>query len=474
MTADTADLPLLSLVEVSDLIRDRQVSSRQVTEALLGRIERLEPRINAYISVQPEQALAAADAADAALRAGRHLGPLHGVPVAVKDLFATAGGRTTAGSRILGDWTPEEDATAVRKLRDAGAVIVGKTNMDEFAFGGTNENAHYGTTRNPWDTGRSPGGSSGGSGAATAASLAYAALGTDTAASIRNPAHFCGVTGLKPTYGRVSRHGVVPLAWSLDHVGPLARTVEDAAVVLGAIAGHDPRDPSTSSAPAPDFLSRLEDAPSGLRIGVPRRYFWDPIDPEVERIVEDAIDVLRRLGFDVRDTELPFVGAFPAMQAAVLPVEAAAYHLPWMQQRPRDYAPAIFERLLQGIAVSAADFVNAQRARRAAQDAVRDFMRTFDILVTPTVPYTAARLGQSRVALGPVEIEASAARTRNLFPFNALGMPAMSIPCGFDSRGLPVGMQIVGRVFDEAAVLRVGHAYQRETEWRLRRPPDPR
>ena len=472
MTARFTDLPLLSLAEVSDLIQERQVSSREVTEALLDRIQRLEPRINAYISVQPEQALAAADIADAMLRAGRRLGPLQGVPVAVKDLFATAGIKTTAGSKILGDWTPEEDATAVRKLRDVGAVIVGKTNMDEFAFGGTTENAHYGTTHNPWDTTRSPGGSSGGSGAATAASLAYATLGTDTAASIRNPAHFCGVTGLKPTYGRVSRHGVVPLAWSLDHVGPLTRSVQDAAIVLRAIAGHDPRDASTSSAPVPDYVSGLDEAPGGLRVGVPRSYFWDPIDPEVERIVESAIDVLRRLDFDVRDTELPLVGLFAAMQATVLPVEAAAYHHPWMRQRPQDYAPAIFERLLQGGAVRAVDVVNAQRARRLAQAAVQEFMQAFDVLITPTVPYTAARLGQSRVALGPVEIEASAARTRNLFPFNALGLPAMSVPCGFDSKGLPVGMQIVGAAFDEATVLRVGHAYQRETEWSLRRPPD--
>ncbi len=467
------DLPLLSLAEVSRLIRAGDVSSREVTEALLARIDRVQPHINAYISVQPDRVLASADIADALLRAGRQPGPLHGVPVAVKDLFATEDDRTSAGSSILGEWRPGKDSTAVKKLRDAGAVIVGKTNMDEFAFGGTNENLHYGTVHNPWDLGRSAGGSSGGSGAATAASLAYAALGTDTAASIRNPAHFCGVTGLKPTYGRVSRYGVVPLAWSLDHVGPLTRSVEDAAIVLRAIAGHDPHDPSTSPSPVPDYVSRLDDSVDGLRVGVPRTYFWDPIDSEVKRIVEDAIGVLSGLELEVKDTELPFVETFPAMQATVLPAEAAAYHLPWMQHRPHDYAPAIFERLLQGVAVRAVDLVNAQRVRQRTQDAVREFMRSFDVLVTPTVPYTAARLGQSRVDLGGVEIEASAARTRNLFPFNALGMPAMNVPCGFDSRGLPVGVQIVGRAFDEATVLRVGHAFQRATDWHLRCPPDP-
>jgi aspartyl-tRNA(Asn)/glutamyl-tRNA(Gln) amidotransferase subunit A len=470
VTSSSTQLPLLSLAEVSRLIRKRQVSSREVTEALLERIERLEPAVHAFISVLHEQAALEADAADALRRAGRDLGPLHGVPIAVKDLFATRDVRTTAGSKILGESIPAEDSAAVAKLRGAGAIIVGKTNMDEFAFGGTTENAHYGTTHNPWDLERSAGGSSGGSAVATAASMAYGALGTDTAASIRNPAHFCGVTGLKPTYGRVSRYGVVPLAWSLDHVGPFARSVEDASILLSVIAGYDTRDPSTIR----EVMSDNDfGAPLGkLKVGVLRGYFWDPIDPQVETIVERALVTLRDLSLVVEDTELPHAESFPAMQNTVLPGEAAAYHLRWMQERPRDYAPMIFERLVQGAAVSAVDLINAERARRAAQFAVREFMRDFDVLITPTVPYTAARLGQSMIRLGNVEIEASAARTRNLFPFNALGLPAMSIPCGFDSQGLPVGMQIVGRAFDEATVMNVGYAFQRETEWHRRRPPE--
>ncbi|MDP7619315.1 MAG: amidase [Dehalococcoidia bacterium] len=469
----STQLPLLPLVEVSNLIHLGRVSSREVTEILLDRIDRVNPKVHAFISVQDEPALRVADAMDALLRAGHDLGPLHGVPMAVKDLFATKGALTTAGSKILGDWTPNEDATAVARLRSAGAVIVGKTNMDEFAFGGTTENAHHGTTHNPWDLERSAGGSSGGSGAATSASLAYATLGTDTAASIRNPAHFCGITGFKPTYGRVSRFGVVPLAWSLDHVGPLARSVEDAAVVLKAIAGHDPRDSSSSGKPVADYRAEL-DAPLGnLRVAALRGYFWDPIDPEVARIVEDSFAVIRGFGAEVVDIELPHADRFPAMQNTVLPAEASAYHLKWMQDRPGDYSPMIFERLVQGAAVRAVDLVNAERARRLTQSTVEEFMRSFDVLITPTVPYTAALLGQPMVRLGSVEIEASAARTRNLFPFNALGLPAMSIPCGFDSRGLPVGLQIVGRAFEDSTVLRVGHAYQMSTDWHRRIPPEP-
>ncbi len=466
-------LPLLSLVEVSKLIHAGRVSSREVTQALIDRIDRADPKIHAFISVQAEQALAVADAMDALLYAGHDLGPLHGVPMAVKDLFATKGVKTTAGSKILGDWTPDEDATAVARLRGAGAVIVGKTNMDEFAFGGTTENAHHGTTHNPWDLERSAGGSSGGSGAATSASLAYATLGTDTAASVRNPAHFCGITGFKPTYGRVSRFGVVPLAWSLDHVGPLARSVEDAAVALQAIAGHDPRDSSSSARPVTDYLAELSAPLKNLRVAALRGYFWDPIDLEVARTVEDSLAVFRGIGVEVMDIELPYADWFPAMQNTVLPAEAAAYHLNWMQERPGDYAPMIFERLVQGATVRAVDLVNAERARRLAQSAVEEFMRSFDVLITPTVPYTAALLGQSMVRLGSVEIEASAARTRNLFPFNVLGLPAMSVPCGFDSRGLPVGLQIVGRAFEDSTVLRIGHAYQMNTDWHRRTPPEP-
>ena len=464
-------LPTLSLAEVSRRIHAGDVSSREVTEAVLARIARLEPSINAFISVQADQALMEADAADLLLQAGQDLGPLHGVPVAMKDLFATRGVRTTAGSKILADWIPQDDATAVARLRQAGAVIVGKLNMDEFAFGGTTENAHYGTTHNPWDLGRSAGGSSGGSAAATAASMVYAALGTDTAASIRNPAHFCGVTGLKPTYGRVSRHGVVPLAWSLDHVGPFARSAEDAALVLRAIAGRDDRDPSSSRRAVPDYLARAAEPLDRLTIGVLRGYFWEPIDPQVAASVEQAVEVLREFGIVVRDVELPHAETLSALMNTILPAEAGAYHLKWMRDRAGDYGPPILLRLLQGGAITAADFVNAQRVRRVLQRETRDLMRSVDLLISPTVPYTAARFGQVMVPVGDSEMEASTARTRNLFPFNALGLPAMSVPCGFDGQGLPIGMQIIGRAFDEETVVRAGYQYQQTTDWHLRRPP---
>lgn len=467
------DLATLSLAEISRRIHAGEVSSRDVTQVILERIERLNPSINAFITILAEEALHEAGGADHLLKAEHDLGSLHGVPLAVKDLFATRGVRTTAGSKILADWTPEADATAVMRLRQAGAIILGKLNMDEFAFGGTTENAHYGPTRNPWDLERSPGGSSGGSAAAVAASMAYAALGTDTAASVRNPAHFCGIVGFKPTYGRVSLTGVVPLAWSMDHVGPLARTVEDAALVLQAIAGHDPKDGTSSQRPVPDYTAHLDDPIDGLRIGVLRGYFWEPIQPAIDRAVETAIDTLRSLGAQVRNVELPLADdLFPALFNTLLPAEAAAYHQRWLNERPNDYGPAILDRLLPGAAVPAVDYVNAQRARSIIQDETRELMRSVDLLVMPTVPYTAARLGQIMVEVGDGEMEASTARTRNLFPFNVLGLPALSVPCGFDDHGLPIGMQIVGRAFDEETVLRAGHAYQKATDWHTKRPPD--
>ena len=465
------DLATLSLSEVSARIHAREVSCEEVTRALLERIDRLEPVINGYIMVHRETALAQARAADLLLGAGVDHGPLHGVPIAIKDLYAERGIPSSAGSHILADWRPEADSTAVHKLRQAGAIIIGRANMDEFAFGGTTENAHYGSTRNPWDQERSSGGSSGGSGAIVAARLAYSALGTDTAASIRNPSHFNGVSGIKPTFGRVSRYGVVPLGWSLDHAGPLARSAEDAAMVLTAIAGHDPLDETTGQRPVPDFAAHLDQRVDGLRAGIVRGYFWDPIVQQVAELNEAAYEALRGLGMRVEDVVLEHTDVLPALFNTILPAEAAAYHHKWISEgRGSEYGAAILDRLIPGYAVPAVDYVNAQRARALFENGVRETLRRFDVLVMPTVPYTAARIGQIMVQVGDGEMEAAFARTRNLFPFNLTGMPALSVPCGFDDAGLPAGMQIVANVWDEQTALNVGHAYQQATDWHTRAP----
>ena len=470
MTSPT-DLTALTLSDISARIHAREVSCQEVARAQLDRIARLEPTVNGYVAVHEERALAQARAADALLAAGVDHGPLHGVPIAVKDLYAERGIPSSAGSSILADWEPDEDSTAVYKLRQAGAIIIGRANMDEFAFGGTTENTHYGVTHNPWDVERSSGGSSGGSGAIVAARMAYAALGTDTAASIRNPSHFNGVTGIKPSFGRVSRSGVVPLAWTLDHAGPLARSVEDAALVLSAISGHDTKDETSSRRPVPDYAANLAVDVGRLRAGIVRGYFWEPIVPEVADLNEQAYDVLRGLGMQLEDITLDQTDVLPALFATILPAEAAAYHHRWIREgRGGEYGYAILDRLIPGYAIPAMDYVNAQRARALWDESVRRALRTYDVLVMPTVPYTAAKIGQIMVQVGDGEEEASFLRTRNLFPFNLTGMPALSVPIGFDGAGLPAGMQIISNVWDEQTAFNVGHAYQQATDWHTRAP----
>ncbi|MBM3946258.1 MAG: amidase, partial [SAR202 cluster bacterium] len=411
-----------------------------------------------------------AEAADRLLRAGHDLGPLHGVPISIKDIFATKGLPTTAGSKILAEWVSSKDATVVRKLRQAGAVLVGKTNLHEFAFGVTTENAHFGATKNPWNIERVPGGSSGGSGAAIAARMGYASLGSDTGGSIRIPAALCGAVGLKPTYGRVSKNGVVPLAWSLDHVGPLTRTVEDAAIVLNTIAGYDPKDPTSSRRQVPDYTLRLDDPVIGLAVGVPSAPFWEPVEADVAKAVREALEVLKSLGARLIEVDFPYADQVSGLQTAVILSEAAAYHMRWMRERPQDYAPAIVTRLRQGAVIPAVDYLNAQRGRAILRDAVRDLLRRVDVLATPTVPIVAPKMGQTVMSVGAVEVQATRVLTRNVSPFNLLGLPALSVPCGFDGQGLPIGLQIAGRPFEEETVLRVGHAYQKATKWHARTP----
>ncbi len=463
----------LSLTDIARRIHSQEVSATHALEDVLEHIAHADDTTNAFVKVLRDEALQEAEAADHMLLAGHLLGPLHGVPVAIKDILTTAGITTTAGSKILADWKPEQDATVVRKLRQAGAVIIGKTNLHEFAFGVTTENPHYGNTRNPWNPDHVPGGSSGGSGAAVAMGMGYMAIGTDTGGSIRIPATLCGVSGIKPTYGRVSRFGCLPLSWSLDHVGPIARTAEDCARALQVLAGHDPLDPTSANRPVPNYLATLNDSIEGLTIGVPGDPFWDPIDPEVEAAVRAGIDVLRGLGARIVDVEFPLADDLVAMQTTILFADAAAYHHRWMRERPQDYDSRVLAGLQQGATVPAVDYVNAQRLRAVLREKINDVYRRVDLLAMPTTPVTAPKIGQAyeTVAVGNGQMQLTRALTRNMSPFNLLGVPAMTVPCGFSSDELPIGLQIAGRAFDEATVLRAGHAYQQATDWHTWRPP---
>jgi aspartyl-tRNA(Asn)/glutamyl-tRNA(Gln) amidotransferase subunit A len=457
------DLHYLTLAEAARLVRERAVSPVELTRTALERIERLDGRLRSFITVTAESALEEARRAEAAVGLQSALAPLHGVPIALKDLFDTAGVATTAGSRILGDRVPSKDATVVSRLRESGAVMLGKLNMHEFAFGVTTLNPHYGTCRNPWDTDRIPGGSSGGSGAAVAAGLCYGALGSDTGGSIRIPGSLCGIVGLKPTYGRVSRSGVLPLSWSLDHAGPMTRTVTDTALMLDAIAGHDPADPGSAAVPVPDYTATLEDGVRGLRVGLPRRYFFEQMEPAVERAVEDAVAVLRQAGAEVRDVEIEGIEHTGAAFAPIISVEAASYHARWLRECPQDYGADVLGRLMQGDLYPATQYVNAQRLRRTITDNFLATLSEVDVLMMPTMPVTAPRIPGPAVATpNPL--------TRNTFPFDVTGLPALTLPCGFDPDGLPIGLQIAGRPFDEPTVLRAARAYERATDWHTRHP----
>ncbi len=466
-----ADLCYLSLTEAAELVRTREISPVELLQAVVERAERLNPELNAFITLMPEEALAAARAAEAEISAGNWRGPLHGIPLSVKDIFPVAGVRNTAGSKVFADHVAPADCEVVRRLKAAGAVIFGKNHLHEFAYGVTSNNPHFGPARNPWNPDHVPGGSSGGSGVAVAAGIGYGSIGSDTGGSIRIPAALCGVSGLKPTYGRVSRAGVFPLAWSLDHCGPLARTARDLAAILEAIAGFDPADPASADLPAGGYLAALTGNLQGLRLGVPANFLFDDVAPEVEGAVREAVRVLADLGAEVKEVALPFVEYAGAAAAVVITAEAAAVHRELLAQRAPDYGLDVRARLEFGLKIPAAVYLQAQRARRLILGHLLDVLREVEALVMPAVPVTAPRLGQARVEINGREYDVRGTLTRLSSPFNLAGLPALVIPCGFDGRGLPIGLQVVGRPFDEGTVLRVGDAYQRVTDWHLRRPP---
>ena len=393
------------------------------------------------------------------------------MPIGLKDLYDTAGIRTAGGAKILADRVPETDSTVARKLRDAGAVLLGKLNTHELAFGVTTNNPHFGATHNPWNLDAIPGGSSGGSGAAIAAGLAAATTGTDTGGSIRIPASLCGCVGLKPTYGRVSKAGVLPLSWLLDTAGPITRTVEDAAVMLQAMAGYDPDDFSTVPVPVDDYLAQLGEGVRGLRLGVPRAYFYDRLDEDVRSAVEQALDLLRGLGAELREVEVPDFGAMTLPGFGVVVAELLELYGQELRTRPQDFGADVAGILQQG-APDGVGLAAALRMMYGLTQAMRRVLTEVDALVTPTTPVPAMSIGQEVVEYGGAQEPVIFALIRCTFPFNVTRLPALSVPCGFTRANLPIGLQIAGRPFDEATVLRIGHAYQRATDWHERQPPD--
>ncbi len=467
------DLVFKSLTELARMIASKQVSPVEVVSAHLARIDELDGRLRAFITVMREGALEAARAAEARVLAGDRLGPLHGVPIGLKDLYDTKDAPTTGGSKILAGRRPAEDATVVARLRGAGAIVLGKLNMHEFAYGPEGLNEHYGTAWNPWDakSHRIAGGSSSGSGVAVAAGLCPAALGSDTGGSIRIPASLCGITGIKPTYGRASRAGVLPLAWSLDHVGPMTRSAADCALMLGPISGHDPKDPATATVPVPDYAAALSGEIKGLRIGLLRSFFLESAGMVLRQAVEQAVAELAGLGAHVDEAELPLAEHAAGASFAVIASEALAYHEVWLKERAAEYQADVRERLRLGAFVSGAQYLRGQRVRALMRDEANAALERFDVLVAPTTPVVATVVGQPEVTIEHEATDVRAALTRFTRHFNMSGHPACSLPCGFTAAGLPIGMQIVGRAFDEATVLRVADAYQRATDWHTRRPP---
>jgi aspartyl-tRNA(Asn)/glutamyl-tRNA(Gln) amidotransferase subunit A len=459
-------LTALTIAEAARAFRSRQLSPLELTRACLERIEALDGRLNAFITLLPERALAEARVAETRLAAGQTRGPLDGVPFPLKDLYETAGVRTTAGSKILADYVPQRDAACVRRLNEAGIVLLGKLNMHEWAYGATTAVSHFGPCHNPWDLERITGGSSGGSAAALAASLCLGSLGSDTGGSIRMPASLCGIVGLKPTYGRVSKQGVIPLSGSLDHAGPMARSVEDAALILQAIAGPDPEDPTTSDRPVPDYAASLTGDVRGLRIGVPHKDALSGASDDVLQGIEEALRTLAGLGATVVEVAVPWLIEATVIWPSIAGPEAAHYHRQDLEQRPQDIAEQVRNRLLAGRNLLAIEYLRGLDVQRRIKREAATLFADVDLLVTPTTHVTAF----------PIDVELAAKSPegrlhRFTAPFDITGQPAISVPCGFDPQGLPIGLQIIGRPWEEETVLRLAHAYEQATDWHKRRPP---
>ncbi len=484
------DLPFLSISEVSELIRKKEISPVEITQEVLKRIEEVDGKINSYVTVLADDAIQSAKEAEKLLSSGTYLGPLHGVPIGLKDIFCMKGARTTCGSRILENFISPYDATVTQRLKNAGAVILGKNNMDEFAMGSSTENSYFGPTRNPWDLERVPGGSSGGSAASVAASLCFASIGTDTGGSIRQPAALCGIVGLKPTYGRVSRFGMIAFASSLDQGGPLTKTVVDTALVLNVIAGKDSRDSTSVDSPVPDYTRTINDEIKGIRIGVPKEYFIKGIDTQIEEAVKRAIALIEDLGGSVEEISLPHTKHAVSAYYLLAPAEASSnlarydgvkYGLRvsdteslmdmYLKTRAEGFGREVKRRIMIGTyALSSgyydAYYLKAQRVRTLIKKDFDDAFKKVDVIITPTSPEAAFKIGEKTD--DPLKMYLSDIFT---IPCNLAGLPGISIPCGFTSGGLPIGLQILGKPFDEETLLRVAHNYETHANWREKRPP---
>ena len=468
------DILHASIVQIGAQIRKGEISPVELIEATLDKIDQCEPQLNAFITVFRKESLESARQAEAEIKSGKDLGPLHGMPIALKDIIYVEGTRSTAGSNFFSEESPQFDAALVSKLRAAGAIIIGKTNLHEFAFGVTTENPHFGATANPWDTARVPGGSSGGSAAAVVAGCCAGALGSDTGGSIRIPAAVCGHVGLKPTFGRISVYGVFALAQSLDTVGPMCRYVHDVALMMNILTGYDPRDVHSENQPVPDYTEGLNQPIRGCRAGVPKQHFFENVDPEVERIVGEAIKVLERLGVDIIELDLPSAAAGHEVTLTLLTAEAGQFHQQRLAAHREDYGVDVRELLEDGLSLSATDYVKAVRVREIAK---REFVGAFeevDCILSPTAPIPAPLRSTHDLSGGSESNRIRPRLTRNTRLINLLGLPSISVPCGFaqvqnsdSEEGLPVGLQISGPWWSEKKLLQVAHAYERATPWHI-------
>jgi aspartyl-tRNA(Asn)/glutamyl-tRNA(Gln) amidotransferase subunit A len=457
-------LTLLTIAEAAELIASGDISPVELTVAHLERIQQVEPKINSYITVTAESALAAASKAEDQLRKGKSHRSTHGIPIGLKDLIETKDVLTTAGSIFFADNFPERDAVVVEKLTEAGAVILGKLNMHEIALGVTNVNPHFGPCRNPWQLDRVSGGSSGGSAAALAAGLCMGALGSDTGGSIRIPASLCGVVGLKPTYGRVSTRGVIPLSWNLDHVGPMARQVRDVAILLAVIAGYEPRDPYSQDVAKGEYLNELADGVNGWRIALAVGDFFSKADPEVSEAVRNAAAIFTDLGALVEEVELPQAYEAARANGLMTTSDAAAFHHKRLVSSPDRFGDDVLWRLREGASCTSTDYIFARRTQSLLRHQHNRFFDDYEVLLTPTTPLAAPPIE------GPDAVEQARLLTRFTAPFNLTGFPALSLPCGFTKEGLPIGLQIVGRPWSEAIVLRAGYTFEQATEWHHLKP----
>lgn len=469
----------LTIAETSRRIRKKEISPVELTRLYLERIEALNPSLNAYLTLMNDRALATAKTAEREIRRGKYRGRLHGIPFSIKDNLAIKGVRTTAGSKILSEWVPDFDATVVKRLTESGAVILGKTQMHEWARGSHGINPFYGTTHNPWDLKRVPGGSSGGSAVSVVASLCLASIGTDSAGSVRNPSSLCGVVGLKPTYGRVSTYGGVPGTGghSTNHFGVLAKTVEDCALVLETIAGYDPKDSLSAEAPVPRYSRAVGKGVRGMKVGLLRGYFDEAVEDEVRGALDEAVKTFQSLKMKVTEVSIPHLDLVPAVQMASSRSESTTDHDVYLRTRPRDYSNALLYGNIAGLLIPAKVFIQAQRVRRLICQEFEQVLEKVDVIIAPTVPVPAPTIEECTKGY----LERDGRRISLLdkrgnylmlstIPFNVTGLPSMSVPCGFSALGLPIGMQIVGGLFREETVFQVAHSYERKAGWYKRRP----